>query len=85
MEMDSMVRPMKWHIYHDEQNGEAFPLCWDGMAIEFNSEDEARKFAEDHPEIGTDWFVKEDILYYDGGYITGFAARQLEAFEKGEY
>jgi hypothetical protein len=47
-------------------------------------EAEARKFAEDHPEIGTDWFVKEDILYYDGGYITGFAARQLEAIEKGE-
>ena len=72
MEMDSMVRPMKWHIYHDEQDGEAFPLCWDGMAIEFNSEVEARKFAEDHPEIGTDWFIKEVTFCkeYHNSYLS---------------
>lgn len=76
-----MIRLMRWHIYHDENEEGAFPLCWDGMAIEFSSENEAKKFAEDHPEIGTDYFIKEDILYYDGGYITGQAARQLEEIE----
>ena len=80
-----MIRPMRWHIYHDEEDGAAFPLCWGDMAIEFMSEEEACKYGEDHvDEIGTDWFVKEDILYYDGGYITGQAARQLEAIENGE-
>lgn len=61
-----MIRPMKWHIY----NPENLPLCWDDAAIDFDSESEAQAFADAHPEIG-EYVIKEDILYYDGGYISG--------------
>lgn len=76
-----MIRPMKWHIYHDENKDGAFPLCWESMAIEFDSEENALQFAKEHPEIGSEYFVKENILYHDGGYITEFAVRQLIALE----
>ena len=33
-------RPMKWHIFGPEHA----PLCWDGEALEFDTETDAREF-----------------------------------------
>lgn len=78
------VRPMKFHIY----NHDLEPLCWEenfwdcDKAIEFDSNAEAVEFliliAIHYPLIYEElWGIKEDILYYDGGYIHGALAMEL--------
>ena len=34
------IRPMKWHIFGPEHE----PLCWDGEALEFDTETDAKEF-----------------------------------------
>ena len=78
------VRPMKFHIY----NHDLEPLCWEeddwdcGKAIEFDSAKEANYFLElverFYPLIYEElWGIKEDILYYDDGYVPGALALEL--------
>ena len=71
-ELEINVRPMKWHIYGLENH----PLCWDDKALEFDTNMDAREFlktAMDNSLWSEDFWVeaeiKEDILYYDGGYM----------------
>ena len=69
-----MVRDMKFHIYSIAHE----PLCWDGMALEFDSRDAAADFlssAIQNSSWSDDFWhsaiIVEDILYYDGGYMDG--------------
>ena len=62
-----MIRPIKWHIY---QNGTDCPLTWNDKAIDFETEQEAKQFAAKYLIEEDDFYIKEDILYYDGNYIT---------------
>ena len=71
-ELETNVRPMKWHIYGPENH----PLCWDDKALEFDTNVDAREFlktAMDNSLWSEDFWVeaeiKENILYYDGGYM----------------
>lgn len=90
-----MVKSAKFHIYN--LNDE--PLCWElddednDRAIEFETQWEAVFFlirlAIYYPEIYKGVKdVREDILYYDGGYIQGGLVLELmkkelrENFEK---
>lgn len=70
-----MIKEMKWHIYH-VMTGE--PLCWDEKALEFDTKESSEDFlgsiilncygnVEDFDKHA---IVKEDILYYDGGYLN---------------
>ena len=81
-----MVRDMKWHIYN--MNNE--PLCWDDKALDFDTEQDARRFIDSvNNEINDEDFsednfvIIEDILYYDGGYLnaSGFI---VEVDDEGE-
>lgn len=72
----SDVRPMMWHIYGPE----SYPLCWDDQALEFDSEDAARVFlasaianSEHDADFYSEAVIREDILYYDGGYLNASA------------
>lgn len=62
------IRPMKWHIYNKEDHA---VLTWDDKAIEFDSEEKAESFLKlvDRNMPEGEAIIKEDILYYDGGYI----------------
>lgn len=63
------IREMKWYIVQRETE---YPLTWDDRAIEFETESEAYHFAhEANIRLGTDADIKKQILYYDGGYISG--------------
>lgn len=61
-----MIRPMKWHIYQKETN---YPCVWDDKAIDFDTKEEAERFAIKYLEE-EEFYIKEDILYYDGNYIS---------------
>lgn len=72
-ELEINVRPMKWHIYGPENH----PLCWDDQALEFDTNMDAREFlksAMDNSLLDEEFWVeveiKENILYYDGGYLN---------------
>lgn len=60
-----MIRPMMWHIYNKEKG---CLLCSGDAAIEFDTKEEAEVAAKDW-EL-EDYEIKNDILYYDGGYIN---------------
>jgi len=73
-----MVKSAKFHIYNSNHE----PLCWklddedNDRVIEFETQQEAESFLKIvelyYPEIAKEVMsVKEDILYYDGGYISG--------------
>lgn len=66
-------RPMKWHVYGPDHE----PLCWDGQALEFDTNMDAREFLASaisnsvwSEDFWVDAEIEEDILYYDGGYIN---------------
>lgn len=67
------VRDMKYHIYNEFHPGQ--PLCENGKALEFDTEEDAIFFMEsiikntDFDMTGA--YIVADILYYDGGYIDG--------------
>ena len=63
-----MPREMKFHIFNINDNT---PLCWGKEAIEFDTKGEAEQFLLSYPEIAREAYVKECILYYDGGHING--------------
>ena len=72
------MREMKYHIFNENKR----PLCWGDRAIEFNSEFEAIDFLKALRRIYPDFKIvdaeiKEVILYYDGGYISGREAMKL--------
>lgn len=71
-----MIRPMKWHIF---QKGTDYPLVWDDKVIEFDTEEEAQRFANDYfnEEELTNIYIKECIFYYDGGYITALEVKRI--------
>ena len=72
-----MVRDMKYHIYETKEC--VNPLCWDDKALEFDTLESAAKFLcalfeivkntgeEEAYENAT---IKQDMLYYDGGYLN---------------
>ena len=69
------IRDMKYNIVQRETN---YPLTWDDKAIDFGSEDEAAHFANECGiRLGVDAEIKHQILYYDGGYISGAEALTL--------
>lgn len=85
------MREMKWHLYNDNYE----PLCWENdnweseKLIDFDSIEEAINFWEltqkHYPEIGKDISrVKQDINYYNGGYISGAEALKLMTEELNE-
>ena len=68
-----MDRNMKWHIYDADHQ----PLCWDGQALEFDFDSDASEFlnsaivnSEHDIEFYSEAEIKQDILYYDGGYLN---------------
>lgn len=66
-------RDMKFHIYNENYPDQ--PLCEDGKALEFDTEEDAKFFLNSVIE-NTDFdvngaYIVADILYYDGGYING--------------
>lgn len=67
------IRSMKWHIYDTEH----LPLCWEGKALEFDFDIDAKDFLNSalkvfDPNIENYRYasIKQDILYYDGGYLN---------------
>ena len=68
-----MDRNMKWHIYDIDNH----PLCWEGQALEFDFDSDASEFlnsaisnSEHDIEFYSEAEVRQDILYYDGGYLN---------------
>ena len=69
------LRIMKWHIFNS--NGD--PLCWDQKAVEFDLEDQARRFLNSHCDgmdvLLDDYMkafgvsIKRGVFYYDGGHL----------------
>lgn len=81
-------RPMKYHIYNTNYGNE--PICVDGKAIEFDNWEAAERFAKSVIK-NTDFdmedaYIKQDILYYDGGYIdaTNLIINEEEELEEAE-
>ena len=75
------IKEMKWHIVQRETE---YPLTWDDRAIEFDSESEAYHFAHEASiRLGSEADIKHQILYYDGGYISGQEA--LTKLLKGKH
>jgi hypothetical protein len=69
------IRGMNYNIVQRETN---YPLTWDDKAIDFGSEAEAVHFANEFGiRLGVDAEIKHQILYYDGGYISGAEALTL--------
>ena len=78
-----MVKEMKWHIYH-KITGE--PLCWDKKALEFDTKEDTENFLGsvilnylgNVEDFDKNTEIKEDILYYDDGYLnaTGFVVER---------
>ena len=69
------IRGMNYNIVQRETN---YPLTWDDKAIDFDSEAEAVHFADECGiRLGVDADIKHQILYYDGGYISGAEALTL--------
>ena len=74
-----MIKKMKWHIYHT-MTGE--PLCWGEKALEFDTKESAEDFlgsiilnyCGNVEDFDKHTIVKEEILYYDDGYLnaTGY-------------
>lgn len=63
------MRGMSYNIMNKELN---IPLCWDEQALDFETEDAAKEFAEYCGiVIGEEAEIKPQILFYDGGYING--------------
>ena len=78
---------MKWHIYNSNHE----PLCWDGKALEFDTDIDAKDFLTSaiiHSEYDADFYneavIEKDILHYDGEILnaTNFLVRWDE--ENGE-
>lgn len=68
--MENVKFSYGWHIYRDN-SVDADPLCWDGAALEFASEEEAWDFLEtmitnsyEDKALYQDLVVKQDVLAY---------------------
>lgn len=79
-------RPMKYHIYNTRYDNN--PICVDGKAAEFDNWEAAERFVKSVIE-NTDFdmedaYIKQDILYYDGGYIdaTNLIINEEEELEE---
>lgn len=69
--METIKFSYGYHVYKDDSIN-APPLCWDGCALEFQSEEEAQNFIatmfmnrEEDRDIFTDLVIKKDVLYYE--------------------
>lgn len=65
------MREKKWHVFNDKDQ----PLCWDGQAIEFDTEKDAKVFLStaiygEIKMLDEGMRIEERILYYDGGHIN---------------
>ena len=65
------VRPMKFHIYGTDHE----PIWWENKALEFDTSADAIKFLNSLERYYSNQdfskaIIKEDVLYYDGGYIN---------------
>ena len=64
------VPSLKYHIYNEDGK----PLCWYERAIEFDDYDSAHGFILRVEMLTGDTYepykIKEDILFYDSGYIN---------------
>lgn len=61
------VREKTWNIYNKE-TGQV--LTWEDKAIDFASEESAKAFLALNGELVDTAEVTQNILYYDGGYIS---------------
>lgn len=68
--MENVKFSYGWHIYRDD-SVDAAPLCWDGAALEFASEEEAWDFLEtmitnrdEDKALYSSLVVKQDVLTY---------------------
>lgn len=74
------IRGMNYNIVQKKTN---YPLTWNDKAIDFGSEDEAAHFANECGiRLGVEAEIKKQILYYDGGYISGAEALTLMLEER---
>jgi hypothetical protein len=74
------IRGMNYNIVQKKTN---YPLTWNDRAIDFGSEDEAAHFANECGiRLGVEADIKHQILYYDGGYISGAEALTLMLEER---
>lgn len=65
------MREKKWHVF----NKDNLPLTWDGQAVEFDTEKDAKRFLSSclytYPDMLRDGIeITECIFYYDGGHIN---------------
>lgn len=69
------MRTMKWHIFNRSE--EDRPLCWGDKCIEFDTKETAEKFVKSLECAQA--YVKECIMYYDGGYVnlTGYTRDEV--------
>lgn len=64
------IRPMHWHILYM-----GYPLTWEDKLLDFSSEEEAITFFQLCKSFDliseelSDVEIKENIYYYDAGYI----------------
>ena len=67
--MNKMIRPMKWHILNKSTG--ALAVDDKDRAIEFNTQEEALNFLNSigDPEMVKEAEIKQNILYYEGGYV----------------
>lgn len=78
-----MIKEMKWHIYHKITRE---PLCWGEKALEFDTKEDAENFLGsvilnflgNVEDFDKNTEIKEDVLYYDNGYLnaTGFVVER---------
>lgn len=78
-----MIKEMKWHIYHKITRE---PLCWGEKALEFDTKEDTENFLGsvilnflgNVEDFDKNTEIKEDILYYDNGYLnaTGFVVER---------
>ena len=82
------MREMKWHVFNKHNQ----PLTWDGEAIEFDTEKDAKHFVSsciwNWPNlINDDIEIKNCIFFYDGGHInlSGYIVDEDGELAKGTH
>ena len=87
-----MSGEMKFHIFKqlpdEEGNLQEYPMCWDDQAVEFDTEDAAKRFLEtckensDHDAVFFEdaifcGAVIERFIPINGKYLFGFVAGNI--------
>lgn len=87
-ESDSLLPDFKFHIYNKYYDD--LPLTNEGYALEFDTEEAALRFllsVKENMDFDLDGaYIKEDMLFYDGGYVnaTNFIIDEEGRFQEAE-